>query len=89
MKLNKKLKASIYAWLIHSGYWNYFDRCEWVPTQHKFRYVCADEDCKVYYVSQRQLAKEFDRAFTKPEQNDFANEYLDDLEVAGRLAQCA
>ena len=56
---SKKLKAKIFANAVQRGWWDYFDRCEWIPRLHKYKYYCAEES-KVYYVSQRAFAENFD-----------------------------
>ena len=81
MTLTKKVKADVMCWLINTGFWNYFDIIEWLPLLHKYRYVCADEDGKVHYMSQRELAKDFDLVLTSEEQSTYANEYMSDLEA--------
>lgn len=80
--LTKKQKADIFAWLVNSGFWNYFDVCHYVPSQHKYRYECADEDHKVYYVTQKEFADNWDSVLDDEEREQYANEYFDDMEVA-------
>lgn len=81
MKLTKKIKASIFAWAVHSGVWDFFDRCEWMPHLHKYRYVSAQED-KVYYVSQKAFVDNFDSIFDDEEREEWTNAYLAEMKGA-------
>lgn len=74
MELTKKIKAEMMANAINLGHWCYFDRCEWVPHLHKYRYYSGDE-FKVYYMSQKQLAEDFDDYCDPEEQNEMISDY--------------
>ncbi len=74
--MTKKEKAAIFAWALNFGWNDYFDSCVWVPKHHKYRYVCAEES-KTYYLSQKQLAYDFDNTFTNEEREDFTSCYHD------------
>jgi len=75
MELTKKQKADIFAWAVNFGFWDYFDQCKYVPTQHKYRYVCAEED-KVYYVSQKAFADNFDNVLDDEEREQLTEDYF-------------
>ncbi len=62
------------AHAVHSGFWCYFDRCEWVPRLHKYRYYSGDES-KVYYMSQKQLAEDFDDYCDYEERMEMISDY--------------
>lgn len=72
--LTKKQKADIFAWALDFGWNDYFDQCEWIPSQHKYRYVCAQED-RTYYLTQKELARDYD-TLTKKERKQLAEDYF-------------
>lgn len=76
MKLTKKQKADIFAFAVNYGFWDYFDQCEYVPTQHKYRLVSAQED-KVHYVTQKELADNYDNILSDDERKELTNDYFE------------
>ena len=75
MELTKKQKADIFAWLLNFGWADYSDSCKYVPSQHKYRYVSAEEG-KTYYMSQKQLAHDFDSELTDEEREQVTADYF-------------
>lgn len=73
---SKKLKAEIFANAVSRGWWDFFDKCEWVPHLHKYKYYCADAD-KVYYVSQKAFADNFDNyVLDLEDKKDMVRDYI-------------
>ena len=73
--LTKSQKASIFAWALNFGWNDYFDSCVWVSHLHKYKYVCAQAD-RTYYLSQKQLAHDFDNTLTSDEREQFTSDYF-------------
>ena len=76
LTLTKSQKADIVAWALNFGWNDYFDSCVWNAKAHKYRYVCAQAD-KVYYLTQKQLAQDFDNTLTSEEREQFTADFFD------------
>lgn len=76
LALTKRQKADIFAWALNFGWADYFDSCTWNEKTHKYKYVCAQAD-KTYYLTQKQLAHDFDHEFTDDEREQFTQDYFE------------
>lgn len=75
MELDKKTKANAMALAIQRGYFEYFDKIEYIPKQHKYRYYSANEE-RIHYLSLTALADIFDKEVQEEDKQQLIDDYF-------------